>query len=609
MRTRAIAAVLCCVAAVLGAAVPGAARAPQGKAAACVHPYPCGDEWPQGLKGPFDALPPERISVEARDGTLLGGYLFRPKLPAGVGAPTVLISSPYDFGPGAPGTTDDTTGPIDALVADGFAVAEFSVRGTGRSHGCFENKGRNEQTDQADLVEWLAAQPWSNARVGMIGLSYPGTTPMEAIGENPPHLKAIIAEGTISDPYTEIATPQGAMYTFAGSAETERRALVGVQPVALAGEDLPRLPAALRTRACGEVIRVLTNVTIGQATDQRDARYWEERRLIARFPKATAAVMVAHGLHDASHPFQEDPIWASLRRGPKHFLLGQWGHESPSAGGVTDWTARVLAWFGYWLKGVGPLPSTVGTVEFQDGTGAWHRSTAWPPAESRQEVLYLDAAGDLAGSPSKDSASYRSVQLPRTTTGSPADATSADGWPLCVAPTGTSLAYLSAERKRPVTLAGNPFASLRIAADQPGGIVSVGLYDLSPDGCGGARLLAEGAADLRFHTGTMRGIDFPTDRPQRVRVDLTNLADVVAPGHRIAVVVSGGELVEPGEPALAPLDRRSSRWAAGYIPTVTVLGGSPATASSVILPIIAGTLGGARAAASYPPRPFVPAER
>jgi putative CocE/NonD family hydrolase len=570
---------------------------------ACRHPYPCGGEWPAGLKGPFKAQAPRRVTVEARDGTKLGGYLFLPKLPKRVGAPTVLISSPYDFAPGAPGTTDDTTGPIDALVADGYAVAEFSVRGTGRSGGCFENKGRNEQHDQADLVEWLAARPWSNGRVGMIGLSYPGTTPMEALVENPPHLKAIIAEGTIGDPYTEIATPQGAMYTFAGTAEAERRALVGVQPAALAGEGTPE---QYRTRACPEVLRVLTHVAIGQATDSRDGRYWNERRLIDRFPRATAAVMVAHGLHDGSHPFQEDPMWQALDRAPKHFLLGQWGHESPSAGGVKNWTQRVLAWFGFWLKGVGGLPATVGTVEYEDGTGDWHHSHSWPPAQARNEVLFLSPKGRLAARAAKGSASYRSLQLPRTSTGTPLDVTSAPGWPLCVAPTGTSLAHLSRVLDKRLLLAGNPKAYLRLTADQPGGIVSVGLYDLAPAGCGGARLLAEGAADLRYHDGRFVGRDFPTGTPQRVRVDLTNLADVVRKGHRLALVISGGELVEPAEPALAPADRRSSRWAGGYSPMVTLHGGSRATASHVVLPIVGDGLGGRAPTLRYPPRPFVP---
>ena len=59
------------------------------------------------------------------------------------------------------------------------AVAIFNVRGTGNSGGCFSWLGPAEQRDQAFLVEWLAKRPWSNGRIGMMGLSYHGTTPWE----------------------------------------------------------------------------------------------------------------------------------------------------------------------------------------------------------------------------------------------------------------------------------------------------------------------------------------------------------------------------------------------------------------------------------------------
>ena len=45
-------------------------------------------------------------------------------------------------------------------------------------------KGR----DGYDTIEWLAAQPWSNGRVGMLGLSYLGTAQWLAARERPPHL-------------------------------------------------------------------------------------------------------------------------------------------------------------------------------------------------------------------------------------------------------------------------------------------------------------------------------------------------------------------------------------------------------------------------------------
>jgi predicted acyl esterase len=45
--------------------------------------------------------------------------------------------------------------------------------------------------DGYDTVEWIAAQPWSNGRVGMVGSSYAGITQIRTALERPPHLSAI----------------------------------------------------------------------------------------------------------------------------------------------------------------------------------------------------------------------------------------------------------------------------------------------------------------------------------------------------------------------------------------------------------------------------------
>ena len=100
-------------------------------------------------------------------------------LPPGVKAPVVLISSPYFGQTTASGDVDDYFAPR-WLVDHGYAGAAVSLRGTGNSGGCLDFFGTSEQRDQALLVEWLAAKPWSNGRVAMYGLSYMGTTPWEA---------------------------------------------------------------------------------------------------------------------------------------------------------------------------------------------------------------------------------------------------------------------------------------------------------------------------------------------------------------------------------------------------------------------------------------------
>ena len=51
---------------------------------------------------------------------------------------------------------------------------------------------KQEAEDGYDLVEWMAAQPWCDGNVGMVGVSYFGTIQLHVAAEQPPHLKAIM---------------------------------------------------------------------------------------------------------------------------------------------------------------------------------------------------------------------------------------------------------------------------------------------------------------------------------------------------------------------------------------------------------------------------------
>ena len=48
----------------------------------------------------------------------------------------------------------------------GYAVVMMDLRGTGLSDGCLDHLGANDAKDLEQVVEWAAAQPWSNGRVG-----------------------------------------------------------------------------------------------------------------------------------------------------------------------------------------------------------------------------------------------------------------------------------------------------------------------------------------------------------------------------------------------------------------------------------------------------------
>ena len=74
-----------------------------------------------------------------------------------------------------PGTVPDAPY-IARFVPQGYAFIGVSLRGTGCSGGVWDFFQPVEATDGYDVIEWIARQQWSNARVAMIGKSYPGIT-------------------------------------------------------------------------------------------------------------------------------------------------------------------------------------------------------------------------------------------------------------------------------------------------------------------------------------------------------------------------------------------------------------------------------------------------
>jgi len=576
----------------------------------------------------------EHVQVPSFDGTLLDGWLVRPaNVPQDTKLPIVLWSGPYfgqcDFYPFPTdeppprchyGTGDDPdlwdndtlseAVPVDFLLAHGYAVAIFNVRGTGNSGGCFSWLGPAEQRDQAFLVEWLAKLPWSNGRIGMMGLSYHGTTPWEAAVQNPPHLKTIVVAGMIGDAYEFSHSPEGATGPATISVfdnnfvmRTTLSPPINSPPPHWTVEHFPVLPE----RLCPDLVQFMTDDASGLATDIRDPSFWEARDLYPRFPQIKSAVFLTHGFQDlwlSGHQFQEDPVWRMLAKAPKRMLEGQWQHEFPNFDdfkpdwALSDWNDRLLGWLDFWLKGDGrgKAPGQ-GLVDYQDGTGAWHSSTAWPPAEAHSQVLYL-SDGKLAPQPGSAAGSESFRSYPQ------AEKLAVPELYACpqnlvsdqLGPGG--ITYVTAPVAQPTLVAGNAFAYLSLESDLPGGQAGAFLYDIGPNfSCNSdgtvtdVRALATGAADLRFYHGNYLGTPFPTGQPTRVRIDLTNLAEVLQPGHRLGLSVSYGDYLERINP---------------YTPELTVHADGGLQASQLIVPVVSGGFGGKAPKISYPPRPFVP---
>jgi putative CocE/NonD family hydrolase len=70
----------------------------------------------------------------------------------------------------------------------------------------------NEAKDGYDTIEWLAAQPWSSGKVGMIGGSYLGWVQWWAASQRPPHLVTLIPNVSPPDPFFNLPYEYGVFF-------------------------------------------------------------------------------------------------------------------------------------------------------------------------------------------------------------------------------------------------------------------------------------------------------------------------------------------------------------------------------------------------------------
>lgn len=86
----------------------------------------------------------------------------------------------------------------------GYAVCKYDPRGTNNSEGDIEVTPQREGRDLYDLIEFLAAQPWCNGKIGMSGDSGPAVAQWKAASQKPPHLACIAPWEGVTDTYREL---------------------------------------------------------------------------------------------------------------------------------------------------------------------------------------------------------------------------------------------------------------------------------------------------------------------------------------------------------------------------------------------------------------------
>lgn len=157
--------------------------------------------------------------LTTRDGTQLSVSVVLPG-PADQGPyPTVLEYSGYD--PSSP-----TTGQPQyklLMPPSGYAWVGVNIRGSGCSGGAYNYFENLQSLDGYDAIETIAAQPWSDGHVGMVGISYAGISQLFVARTQPPHLDAITPVSVIDDSWRGTLYPGGILNNgFALNWATER---------------------------------------------------------------------------------------------------------------------------------------------------------------------------------------------------------------------------------------------------------------------------------------------------------------------------------------------------------------------------------------------------
>ena len=157
----------------------------------------------------------QSVYVPVGDGVRLAMDVWLPVDRTAVGGTvgTVMRVTRYHRAeaPQEPGPEADTNAAAgDLFNRAGFALVVVDARGTGASFGTRTGElGEREVKDYGELIGWVAAQPWSNGRVGVYGTSYEGQAAELIAGLGNPHLVAVAALFSPYDPYRELFYPGG----------------------------------------------------------------------------------------------------------------------------------------------------------------------------------------------------------------------------------------------------------------------------------------------------------------------------------------------------------------------------------------------------------------
>ena len=512
------------------------------------------------------------VRVPMRDGIRLDTNVFRPS--GNYRFPVILVRTPYGKG------TEIPPG-YSAFLNRGYALVMQDVRGRYASQGVFDAL-KQEGPDGSDTLNWIAAQPWSNGKIGMMGGSYLGIAQWRVALLNNPHLKAIFPVVAGADDYFD------RFYSPGGATKLGHRLLWLSLNMKAPGVETPTFDSyvshvPLRTSdraATRQSVKLYQTILDHPSYDA----FWKEQSVLANMGQVRVPVFQVGGWYD-NYAESDLLAFSALHKtavpdDKNRILIGPWAHNMsiPFAGinfgddSSAPIRAYQIAWFDRWLKN--PSKGTTDDAKHQTpeawhamraivdeapvnifvmGVNRWRDEQEWPLARTRYRPLYLASNGSANTLAGDGKLEWR---MPRKSvvdhfTFDPHDPVPTRGGAVCcdpkIFPWGPMdqrgvenrqdvLVYTSEPLKKDLEVTGPIHVTLYASTSAQDTDFTAKLVDVFPDG--EARNLTDGILRLRYRNGL--------DKPELAKpgeicplsIDAGVTSNVFLAGHSIRVEIS-----------------------------------------------------------------------
>lgn len=524
--------------------------------------------------------------VPMRDGVRLAADIWRPDTDQPV--PVLVSRTPYGKDMIALASE-----PAELATA-GFAVVVQDCRGRFGSEGEW-GYIECEAPDGYDTVEWAAAQPWSNSRVGMFGASYMGYTQWLAAILRPPHLEVMAPECCAADYWVASFDPGGTfrlaqrlgwtaslIAAMAPDWGIDDPALDRLRQAFLAARTAVVRGDASAIRTTREATRVLLDDVFrtrpiqdnklwhGRAGwldeifdhEDRDDSNWRRLNPSTHYADLDLPAIHVGGWYDVHLAGILQNFTGMQRQAPtprareaQRLVVGPWAHWTPLVPVVGDIdfgpeatfnpTRMRVAWFRHWLQ-EGPDPDWAPVRIFVMGENRWRDEQEWPLARTSYTPWYLGLDGRLGpsepvGEEPPDAFTY-DPRHPAPTLGGRLLGSGEVAGPVeqsALNDRADVLTYTSEPLAAPMEVTGPLWLDLWAATDAPDTDFTAVLVDVHPDGRGWN--LSEGAVRAR-HSGTPTPL--VAGAVYRFTVDLIATSVVVPAGHRLRLHISSSSFPE-----------------------------------------------------------------